>query len=252
MSSKSKFDDVLTDKDRRMFFAIFAVAIFVAMTIFTVISVDRNGGFTVYSLQDDNELLELNKDVTPYYDRGDATSTSHTVTPPTISQLGGIWNGWRDGIRSIWWQDGTFRVNGMKMYPRSAGKVGGVVNEIVVYTNLPRPAMTNVWVNEGFYFSLFKFNGIFPYPVDAKAYPPRTGGWQTSDSNIKFENTGLKFAVAGVYIIAVHLEIDRVTVGGITHEKIDFYTDPFYIGSSGSTSTTTTTDKVTEFFTRLI
>jgi len=252
MSSKNTFDGMITDKDKRVIFAIFAVAIFVAIGLFTATVFDRKGGLTVYSFQENNDMLELNKDTERYITDGEISTTSHTVTPPTITELGGIWNGWRDGIRGIWWQDGTFRVSSMKMYPRSAGKVGGTVDEIVIYTNLEEPSMVNVWVNEGFYVSLFKFNGIFPYPVDAKAYPPKTGGWNTVGNDIKLDNAGLKFAVEGVYIVAVHLEISRFTTGGITHEEIDFFTDPFYIGSSGDSSTTNTVDKVKDFFTRMV
>ena len=253
-SKKNKYDDVLTERDKRMLFAIFSVALFIAMGLFTAIITNRDNGMKVYSLQEYSQMLNSNTDVTPYYTSDDSISTSKTVTPPTMTQLGGIWSGWRNGIRLIYWQEGTFKVSAMKLLPSSAGKVGGVINEILVYTNLPNPSMTDVWINEGYYFSLFKFNGIFPYPVDAKAYPPRTGGWTTfGNDNLKFENANLKFAVSGVYIMAVHLEIDRMTMGGITHEKIDFYTDPFYIGSSGSTTTSTSTsDKISNFFTKII
>ena len=253
MSSKNTFDGMITDKDKRVIFALFAVAIFVAMGLFTAIIFDKKDRLTVYSFQDCREMLELNKDVTPYYSIDDVTSTAHTVTPPTMTELGGIWNDWRDGIRNIWWQDGTFRVNKMKLLPRSAGKVGGTVTEILVYTNLPSASMTNVYVNEGFYFTLFKFNGIFPYPVDAKAYSPKSSGWSSfGTGDLRFKNTNLKFAVDGVYIMAVHLELTRVTQGGMIHEEVDFFTDPFYIGSSGGSSTNPVYKKVTDFFSKVV
>ena len=248
MKAKNRFDSVLTEKEKRMFFAVFSVALFICIGIWTMIIIDDDAGkISIYSYQSDREMLEYNKYTTPYYERDDVGALSKVVIPPTITELGGVWSGWRDGIRIILWQDGTFRVNKMKLLPRSAGKVGGTVTEILVYTNLPSASMTNVYVNEGFYFTLFKFNGIFPYPVDAKVYPPKSSGWSSfGTGDLRFKNTDLKFAVAGVYIIAVHLELTRVTQGGMIHEEVDFFTDPFCIDGSGE-QTFTSNNNIQEY-----
>jgi len=52
MSSKNTFDGMITDKDKRVIFALFAVAIFVAMGLFTAIIFDKKDRLTVYSFQD--------------------------------------------------------------------------------------------------------------------------------------------------------------------------------------------------------
>lgn len=239
-------------KEKIVLIALVVVAILVLSSVLTVVhivNVERQysssyytpdipsdlAGISIFSFAEHADYMDLSS---PSYERcidesGGSGGSGGVVTPPNLNTLG-VWSSWRDGVRSIWWQEGTFRVNQLKMLPRSAGKEGGKVTEIYVYTNLDRPSMVNVWVNEGFYFSLFKFNGIFPQPVDAKAYPARTGGWGTfGTGDMKFYSTNIDFKDEGVYIMAVHLEIDRMTQGGITHEEVDFFTDAFAISNSG-------------------
>jgi len=226
-------------KERNAILVIITVAVLVIAAVSSMVfSINQSPSrSTVFSFQKDAGMMDLSDaSYRKSRDNPSASTLSHVSTPPNLNILG-LWSDWNRGQRLILWQDGDFRVTLCHMNPSSAGKEGGRVTSIYIRTDLHTEDAFTIYINRGCYFGLYKFNGIFPQPVDAKGYPDRSNdGWSTHTigrpgnrkAAFEFYDTNLDFKDEGVYILAVELNFD-VMSNWIYHKTIDFFTDPFAI-----------------------